>query len=161
MKESQDFARQQKQNAQQLLLHALWLAQLNQQFKQALTAHVPAAWLAHCKIANVHELTLVLSVDSAAWASRMRYQHAKFLQIYQSLEISPLPPVQRVLVRVHPTTAAPLINPAPSVVAPPPVERVVSAQTAQLLTETAESVEYAPLQAVLQRLAKHKTRSEP
>ncbi len=161
MKERQDFIRQQKQNAQQLLLHALWLSKLNQEFKQALAHHVPAAWLAHCQVANVHEMTLIVSVDSAAWASRMRYQHAKILQIYQSLDILPLPPVQRILIRVHPSTATPLVKIAEPAASSVINSRTVSAQTAQLLAETAENVEYAPLQAVLQRLAKHKTRSEP
>lgn len=109
----------------------------------ALAGHLGHPLADHVRVANVTEDTLVLQIDSPAWATRLRYAEPDLLRLVNRMEGASN--IRRVRVRVgmtdEPRRRAP--RPAPA----------LSADTAALLRATAEHVDDARLRRALLRLA--------
>ncbi len=109
----------------------------------ALAPLLPPPLGEHCRAAALHDGELVLSADSPAWASRLRYL-APMLQAQLSRKAGLR--LQRIAVTVAP--------PAPRVGRRPPL-RNLSPQSTEHLAEVAEATEDPRLREALMRLVRH------
>jgi hypothetical protein len=125
--------------------HTRLLTELNR-YVQAL---LPEVLQAHCCVANVRGDTLVLQVDAAVWATRLRFYQNQILAHWPEGAFTRPRHIQ-ILLRT-------------AIFAPPPVQTSrphLSQSGAHILESTAASLKYAPLQAALRHLARHCTPSE-
>ena len=106
---------------------------------------LPAEAAPHCLGADLKDGCLSLYMDSGAWTTVLRYQHAALLAAAQR-ELRQ--PCRRLELRVLP-------DPLPGV-PPKPAPKGLSADTQRLLKSTADGVEDALLAAALKRLAADK-----
>jgi len=121
-----------------LLERARKLARL----EQAVLGLLPENLAGHCKVLNLKKETLVLSVNSSAWAARLRFAEPELIRQLQC-HFPEL--VRSVQVRIQ----------------PPSVERSpkqhpklkISMENAELLAQTARSIQHPDLQEALYRLA--------
>ena len=99
----------------------------------------------HVLVANLHNETLVLQADSAAWATKLRYLAPQLLRCLQQHE--PLASVQRLEFRVAPQSqpATPAASPAQ-----------LSSAGADTILASAQTVSDPNLRAALKRLARHR-----
>jgi hypothetical protein len=110
--------------------------------EQAVLQLLPAELGTHCKVLNLKNETLVLATPSPAWAGRLRFAAPdllKRLKYQLSLDIRTLD------LRVQPEAIENL-----------PIKRQpmqLSLNNATLLAQTAQSINYRPLQEALYRLA--------
>ena len=102
----------------------------------------------HCHVASWREGCLLLVITDGHWATRLRYQQKRLLRQLQTLE--EFATLTKILFKVQPPTAQ---RRAPG--------RTISlsSNAAENIQATAEGIQYAPLRAALERLAKH-TQSE-
>lgn len=122
-----------------------------QQLEQRLAACLDIQSVMHCRVVNVHQGVLLLGVDSAAWATRLRYQLPDLLVCarrqhglagLQSIQLSILP--------------AP--DSAPQTVKHGPPE--LSRESALALRGCADSIEHDGLRQALERLAGRETKKK-
>jgi len=101
----------------------------------------------HCRVANLRRDTLVLQVDSPAWAARLRYQIPALLKTLRGQERggAGLEALRDIEVRVSPPTRE----------RPAPTQRAVrmSSDSARLIEAVAQDTDDAALQSALRRLA--------
>lgn len=69
-----------KSTLRQLIEKAEWMIKLQQIFAEVLDQPELAR---HCSIMNINDKTLVIMVDQAAWATRLRYQQEHILRALQ------------------------------------------------------------------------------
>jgi len=98
---------------------------------------------AHCQMSNLRGTTLILSVGSTAWASRLRYQVPQLLQRFRTDER--LSVISEIEIRVSPASSPPA--------APPPRRVSMSDDAALCVQRCAESVDDQRLKSALSRLA--------
>lgn len=125
-------------NQQKLLQKAGRLQQLQSQLHRLL----PADLATHVQLANLRGDRLVLTADSSAWASRLRYLSADLLLQLRTNGWR----CQRIDVKV-----APLIQAPPSA----NVKRSLSSASRRLLRQTAKHIDDPEMAATLQKLAQH------
>ena len=125
-------------NQQQLLKKAGRLQQLQTKLQKLL----PADLATHVQLANLRGDRLVLTADSSAWASRLRYLSADLLLQLRTDGWR----CQRIDVKV-----APLLQAPPST----NVKRSLSAASRRLLRQTAEHIGDPEIAATLQKIAQH------
>lgn len=98
----------------------------------------------HCKVANFREETLVLEIDSAAWATQIRYRIPELLmKLRQKNEFNDLKKIEyyiQLLATPHAQSKS---------------TRGLSASSAAVLLETAETLPETDLKQALLRLAKN------
>lgn len=123
-----------------LLNHCQLLWHLNQELATAL----PVSLQLHCCVANFRMHTLIIHVDSALWATRLRYTTPTLLKHWQTL--STLPTIKRVEIRVRPAT----VTVKPLTPHPKPI---LSTQTVKGLHEVVDNITHTPLKVALQKLA--------
>ena len=109
--------------------------------------YLPSAMTGHCLGADLKDGVLTLYMDSAAWTTGLRYQHAELLGALRQ-ELGQ--PCHTLKLRVLP-------EPIPGV-PPKPPPRTLSADTRQLLDSTAADIDDVALAAALRRLARDKPR---
>jgi len=97
----------------------------------------------HCRAAGVRSGRLLLQADSPAWGARLRYAGPRLLACLRQRSDYDL---AEVTIRVEPANE-------PTPVQRPPLR--LSADSAELLRATAETIPDAELRAALQRLARH------
>ncbi len=114
---------------------------LNNLFDPALAGHV--------SLANIRTQTLVLTADSAAWASRARYFSPLLLQKLQN-NSHIFGDIKTIEIQVQPAVR--------EKVSEPPLPRYVSASAAECLSTTADTIDNAELKAALNRLASRRNR---
>jgi hypothetical protein len=85
-------------NSSGVLYNLLQHLQLIKKLDMLLQAQLPAPLNQHCRIATWRDQVLVIHVDSALWAIRLRYQVPDLLRRWQH----EIPPVVKVEVKVHP-----------------------------------------------------------
>ncbi len=121
--------------------HAQLLEQMNHLFQQQL----PAQFSAHCKLANIHDKTLIIHTDNASYSSLLRFQAPSLCQsLSQKLGID----INTIDVKVRPhyrpfekQSTNPLSLPTTA---------------AEALVQTAESMSDGPLKTALEKLAKRR-----
>ena len=59
-------------------------AKLIETLNACLTRHLPVRTLSHCQVMNYENSIVVLGIDNATWATRLRYDEAALLQAFQS-----------------------------------------------------------------------------
>lgn len=106
---------------------------------------LPPAAAPHCLGADLKNGVLTLYMDSAAWTTGLRYEHAGLLAAL-TRELGQ--PCHTLKLRVLP-------EPIPGV-PPKPPPRSLSAETRRLLDGTADGIGDAELAAALRRLARDK-----
>ncbi|MEM7405963.1 MAG: DciA family protein [Pseudomonadota bacterium] len=105
---------------------------------QRLRGHLDPVFGEHCSIARLTPTEVVVMVDSAAWASRIRYLLPQIEQLFTDMGRC------RATVKVASAVAA----------SPPSRRHVLSADGRAALEAAARTVENPALQAVLKRIAK-------
>ena len=126
------------------------LANLMKRANQALNVeqfvlqHLDADARAHCQLVTVRRHTLVLQTETAAWATRIRFQQAEVVkQLKQTPAFSE---ITRIEVKIRPQAKRQK---------EPQRAKPLSSDSAHFLTETADSFGDDPLAEALKRLAKH------
>ncbi|RRQ22517.1 DUF721 domain-containing protein [Thiohalobacter thiocyanaticus] len=112
--------------------------------EQRLLAQLPAPLQAHCRLGQIRNNTLILIVDSAAWATRLRFLTPQLIKQFAGDDSVT---VDKLEVRIRPQN-----QPA----APPPAARSparLSPENAALITSLARSIGDKKLSQALQRLA--------
>lgn len=104
--------------------------------------HLPPELSSHCVGADIRNGELAVFLDSAVWATALRYQQRPLLEAVQKETGQTC---TRLAVRVLP-------GPAPGL-PPRPKPRSLSAATRSLLESTARTVSHSVLAAALRRLA--------
>jgi len=100
----------------------------------------------HCTVTGYQDGRLTLTVDTAGWATRLRYHTA---EIRRKLEAAGTPVSEcRVVLQHRPEVELPAAR----------EPLTLSPAAARALESTAASVEHAPLAAALRRLAEHAKR---
>ena len=62
-------------------LHAiLQKAKLISHLNMCLTRHIPTHLLTHCQVLNYQDSILIVGVDSAAWATKLRFEEQNLLK---------------------------------------------------------------------------------
>jgi hypothetical protein len=125
-----------------LLHHCQTLLYLNQLLPLTLSAPLQP----HCYVANIRAQTLVIQVDSALWATRLRYEIPRCLKHWQTL--FPAQQIEKIEIQVRPLTSTPNSS------APYP-KPILSKKAATSLREVANTVTHPKLKGVLLRLATH------
>jgi hypothetical protein len=118
-----------------------------QHLTQALRQQLPAPMADHCRVANLRDGTLVLAADSPAWSSKIRFHADKLLKtLNKKFNLG----VSKVRIIVVPEAALPKKK---------PLQRTpISAATASLLEQCAESEHDPALRAALLRLSRRNRR---
>lgn len=116
-----------------------------QQLTQALRDSLDTQLAAHVTIANLREQTVVITTDTPAWLTQLRYQAPAILRLLQTLPS--LDNLQKVQFKIQPVSNAPP--------AAPPRRANLSSNSAQLLKSTAISTEDNELAEALYRLSRH------
>jgi hypothetical protein len=127
----------QNSGLQELLHHTQRLNTLNKQLSHLL----PLPLALHCTAAAVEQETLVLMVDSPAWATRLRLQSPNLIKALKDFQI------KSVAVKIQPLQKAPETTPR--------ARPKMSCDTANLLNYLAETTSDLKLKQALQRLARH------
>jgi hypothetical protein len=110
--------------------------------EQAVLQLLPTELAAHCKVLNLKNETLVLATPSPAWAGRLRFAAPDLLaQIKCQLSLD----IHTLDLRIQPETVDNLPLKTKSM--------RLSLSSATLLAQTAQSLNYRPLQEALYRLA--------
>lgn len=122
-----------------LMEHARRLERLAREIRAAL----PHPLADHCRLANVRRGSLILQVDSAAWATRLRYQVPGLLKQFR--KHASLAQVTDIKIRVTPPDSPKSIRPFRSA--------RLSPSSAKMLMDTAEAITDPDLGAALRRLA--------
>lgn len=117
--------------------------------ERLLAAYIDPSLLAHGTLTSYENGQLVIRVDNAAWATVWRYTTPTLLEELKK------EPAFKELTDIQAKVAAPTAAPA---VVPLPVARPLSAETAALLLDTAETIRNPALQAALRKCAKIKLR---
>ncbi|HHC73065.1 MAG TPA: DUF721 domain-containing protein [Thiotrichales bacterium] len=120
----------------ELVTRGLLLERLSQRLEPLL----PPTLQGHCRVANLRDETLVLAVDSPAWASRVRFLAPALVEELSRREGLRL---SRCRILVMPPHVPRRTHPA----------RPLSARSRQTLAATAETLPPGPLRQALQRLA--------
>lgn len=124
-----------------LLAHSERLSQTEQLIKTA----IPTPCREHCQLVSYHKGTLALQADSAAWATRLRYQQQGIInQLASSRDFSG---IRHIKISVRPRLARNEIH-----------HRVHPISTASLthLKETAAQMGDSPIANALRKLAADK-----
>jgi hypothetical protein len=108
---------------------------------------IPSPLNQHCRVLAVRDDTLILAADSAAWATRLRYQSPQLIRQLAGVSSVKLLAVQ---VRVRAAESRPARRSFP-------LRRPVSVQKSLALKQAARNVTDTGLKAALLRLAGRRT----
>ncbi len=115
---------------------------------QWITAILPAELAQRVRIANLHNGRLVMSADSAAWGTRLRYFRSAIIARLAEREVT----IRQLDIRVSPHEREP---------GPPRRPIPISAAAARTIATTAEHIDDPELAAALIRLRESGTRHGP
>jgi len=110
------------------------------QLNRRLTGILPASATQHCQIGSINDQTLILHCQSAAWATRIRFEQSKIIKAFRDLGIKS--------VSVHIQQPGNLVARRSL-----PPKREISPKSATLLQQLAENAGNDKLKAALRRLA--------
>lgn len=124
----------------------------HQALEKRLLRHLPMPVREHCRLGQIRDNTLIIFVDSAAWATRLRFMAT---QIVKQLQRDDSVTLNRLEVRILPqnmpsTSAAPVRAPAR-----------LSVENANLISSLARGVDDDKLSRALQRLASRSKKEHP
>lgn len=115
------------------------------QLNKRLARILPANTCQHCQISSVSEDSLIVHCESAAWATRIRFEQAKIIKTFKDLGI------KSISIHIHQAKAP--HEPTKSV-------KNLSSKAAESLTQLAEGTTDHKLKSALQRLAKRANKNE-
>ena len=118
---------------------------------QALRESLKPPLAEHVTVTNLREQTAIISTDTSAWLTQLRYQAPIILRTLQQLP--GLQGLQKVQFKIQPASEAPP--------PPPPRRATLSTSSAQLLKSAALGTEDDELAEALYRLSQHNDASEP
>ncbi len=116
------------------------------QLNKRLTRILPANTGQYCQITSVSEQTLILHCESAAWATRVRFEQKKIVRTFQNIGIKSI--------------SIQIIQPSKSSQKPTKVAKKLSPKAANLLDQLAAGTTDQKLKSALQRLAQRANRSK-
>ncbi len=125
-----------------LLERAQYLQQLTQALRDSLDGHLAA----HVTVANLREQTVVITTDTPAWLTQLRYQAPAILRLLKTLP--GLQKLQKVQFKIQPASFS-----SPT---PPSRRANLSTTSAHLLESAASGTEDPELAEALYRLSRHK-----
>ncbi len=125
-----------------LLEHAQYLQQLTQALRDSLDERLAA----HITVANLREQTIVITTDTPAWLTQLRYQAPTILGLLKTLP--GLQKLQKVQFKIQPASFS-----SPT---PPSRRANLSTSSAHLLESAASGTEDPELAEALYRLSRHK-----
>jgi len=120
-------------------------AQHLQQLTQALRESLDTQLAEHVTVANLREQTVVISTDTPAWLTQLRYQAPTILHLLKTLP--GLEDLQKVQFKIQPASHTPPTGPSRRV--------FLSTDSAELLKSAALSTEDDELAEALYRLSRH------
>jgi len=120
-------------------------AQYLQQLTQALRDSLDAPLAVHVTVANLREQTAVITTDTPAWLTQLRYQAPTILSLLKTLP--GLQKVQKVQFKIQPAN---LSSPTP-----PSRRATLSSNSAHFLESVASGTEDPELAEALYRLSQH------
>jgi hypothetical protein len=120
-------------------------AQYLQQLTQALRDSLDTQLAEHVTVANLREQTAVITTDTPAWLTQLRYQAPAILQLLKTLP--GLEGLQKVQFKIQPASHIPPSGPSR--------RANLSTASAQLLKSAATSTEDDELAEALYRLSRH------
>lgn len=136
---------------QNVLRSMVQQAQFFAHLEKIVHAQLPDAAVAHCRLANYNEGRLVLVIDNAMWATRLRYQQNQLLErLAQHAEFTGL---QRIQLKVRPGDAFNSQQGEKS------SELTLSGEAGDALLECAAGIRDPRLRAALERLASRSRQS--
>jgi hypothetical protein len=119
-------------------------------------ALLPVAERSHCLLAARRKDVLALSVDSAAWATRLRYRVPVLLAALQAREIN------SINIRIQPSGQSPVGAPSRSAIASRASRgRALSGAAASHLLMVAEEIAVPEIAEAFRRLARRRRAGEP
>ncbi len=128
-------------------LHSLLeRAQYLQQLTQALRDSLNVQLATHVTVANLREQTVVITTDTPAWLTQLRYQAPTILRLLKTLP--GLQKLQKVQFKIQPTS---LSSPAP-----PSRRANLSTNSAHFLENAASGTEDPELAEAFYRLSQHR-----
>jgi len=134
-------------NQQSVLREIVQQATLFAELQSIVHTYLPGAAAEHCQLANYIQGRLVLVIDNAHWATRLRYQQNQLMdKLCQHKQFSDL---QRIQFKIRPNTAFNDANQQQK----PRLE--LSAEAGQTIFNCAEAIEDPHLRAALERLARN------
>lgn len=113
-----------------------------------LRKHLDSELAPHCYLSGIERATLTVFVDSAAWATRLRFQAPNLIPALQQANPA-FANVQGLKVKVLTQSGDP--NPTP----PEPAGPSMSSDNANIINSLADCVDDPDLQQALHRLAQH------
>jgi hypothetical protein len=127
--------------------HSSLTAQVRQLavIERQVRACLPADLAEHCQVAGFGDGCLRLATDSPAWAARLRFQGPGLVKQLTTQGMAALRTVQ---VRIIPLVVKPT---------PPSRKPHLATENAQLLEQTAKSIDDPGLAQALRRLARHRS----
>jgi|SRR5690554_2007353 len=133
---------QRQSGLQQIMRHARLIVRLQQLVQQ----NLPTAAAAHCRLANYNQGRLLLVVDNAHWATRLRYQQEQLAErLRQHPQFAELRLIQ---FRVRPQQQDLAQQQLPAT-----PRHSIPAQARQAISQCAENIEDEQLRKALLRLA--------
>lgn len=130
-----------------LLERSQYLSQLTQALRENLDEQLAE----HITVANLREQTAIITTDTPAWLTQLRYQAPTILRLLQGFP--GLKNLQKVQFKIQPAS-----NPPPT---GPSRRASLSAASAQFLQSAALSTEDDELAEALYRLSRHTRTNEP
>ncbi|HKK06091.1 MAG TPA: DciA family protein [Gammaproteobacteria bacterium] len=126
-----------------VLGHAQRLSALDEKLRPLLGQPLAA----HCRVANLRRGTLVIQVDSSAWAARLRYQVPGLLKTLRSRQDADgaLNSLEDIQIKILPPAQVPQNRAARQV--------RMSGESARLIEAVAQSTDDPSLSSALRRLA--------
>lgn len=124
-----------------LLERAQYLRQLTQALRDSLDAQLAE----HVTVANLREQTAVITTDTPAWLTQLRYQAPTILRLLKAFP--GLEYLQKVQFKIQPASTTPPAG--------PPRRATLSTTSAQFLQSAALSTEDDELAEALYRLSQH------
>jgi hypothetical protein len=124
-----------------LFEHAQYLQQLTQALRDSLGSQLAE----HVTVANLREHTAVITTDTPAWLTQLRYQAPAILRLLKSLP--GLETLQKVQFKIQPASLTPPSGPSR--------RANLSTTSAQLLKSAATCTEDDELAEALYRLSRH------
>jgi len=111
-------------------------------------SQIDAELAPHCYLSSIDEAILTVYVDSAAWATRLRFQVPQLIP--QLRTINPIfSKLEKILVKVLPPSYSATGKPSRQ------TGPTMSSENANGINSLSESIDDQPLQQALQRLARH------
>lgn len=126
-----------------LIIKIKQLKQLN----KILHAHLDPKLALHCEVANLDQDCLIVITNSAIWATQFRFQAPALLPLLKQHPL--LFQLKTLTCKIQPQIPK---HQGPELAKPVPMPRL-SPETAEMINESAKTIKYSRLQAIMKKIA--------